>query len=207
MNLSDLMLWLAPVIVVSGGICLSHVKKMKLLRYIIYGAVFFTAFLIDLNSLKFSDYRLDIALFLSVTLVFSEIFWNLIRSANKTVAMLSLFAAILLFAFVYKQWAILGPAKVRTLWESPVVSEFTRGADGYKIRESVSGQRINARTLKLYKCMRHTPLEKFKGKFRVPEGYYNAQFRFRWYVKKGVINVELIGDSDILWTLHDGNLE
>ncbi len=167
----------------------------------------FTAFLIDLNSLKFSDYRLNIILFLSVTLVFSEIFWKLIRSAKKSIATISLITGILLFTFAYKQWVLLGPAKFSTIWESPVVSEFTRGADRYKVRELVSGQSNNDRTFKLYKCMRSMPLERFKGKFRVPEGYNNAQFRFRWYIKMGVINVELIGDSDTLWTLHDGNLE
>ncbi len=200
-------MWLAPFLVVSTGFCFSRIKKMRSLRYVSYAVILFIAFLTDLNSLKFSNYRLDIALFLSVTLIFSEFFWSIIRFRNKVFIAISLVTGILVFGYIFRLWFINGPDQICSFWKSQVVSEYSRSTDPgstakYKIREQVKRQKGD-RTFKLYKCLKHVPMEKLLGKFRAPEGYGNAQFSFRWYVKNGTVMVDLIGDSDTLWTLKE----
>ncbi|NLL12666.1 MAG: hypothetical protein GX267_04610 [Fibrobacter sp.] len=202
----NLMLWLAPFFVVSLGFFLSRVKRLRPQRYVFYAVILFIAFLIDLNSLKFSNYRLDIALFLFVTLVFSELFWSIKRSRNKIFNTISLVTGILIFSYLFRQWFISGPVHVCSLWESQVVSEHSRGDIKYRVREPLKNS-DQARTFKLYKCLKYIPMEKFMGKFTIPQGYDRAQFRFRWYKKNGAVMVDIIGDSDTLWTLQGGILE
>lgn len=208
MNLMlDLMLWLAPFFVVSAGFCLSRVKKMRSQRYAFYAVILFIAFLIDLNSLKFSNYRLDIALVLSLTLIFSDFFWSINRTRNKVFYTISLVTGILIFSYIFRQWFISGPVHTSSLWESKVTSEHSRGNEKYRVREPLKRQRVQGRTFKLYKCLKHIPMEKYMGKFIIPQGYDKAQFRFRWWIKNGAVMVDIIGDSDTLWTLHGGTLE
>ncbi len=208
MNLMvDLVLWLTPFFAVFAGLFLSRVKKMRLQRYVLYGIILFIAFLVDLNSLKFSNYRLNIALFLSVTLIFSELFWSINRSRNKVFRKISLIVGILIFGYVFRQWFISGPVHTCSLWESQVVSEYSIRDDIYKVREQAKKQEAYGRTFKLNKCLKYVPMEKYLSKFTIPEGYDRAQFSFRWYIKKGTVMVDLIGDSDTLWTLQGGILE
>jgi hypothetical protein len=181
---------------------------MRSQRYIFYVVILFIAFLTDLNSLKFSNYRLDIALFLSVTLIFSEFFWSIIHFRNKFFFTISLVTGILVFGYILRLWFINGPDQICSFWKSQVVSEYSRctepgSTDKYKIREQLKRQKCQDRTFKLYKCLKHVPMEKLMGKFRAPEGYENAQFSFRWYVKNGTVMVDLIGNSDTLWTLKE----
>ena len=92
----DLMLWLAPFFLVSGGFCLSRFKKMRFQRYVFYAVILCVAFLIDLNSLKFSNHWLNVTWFLSLTLIFSEIFWSVNRFKNRLFYSISLVMGILI---------------------------------------------------------------------------------------------------------------
>lgn len=205
--LMDLVLWLAPIFVVSTGFFLSRVKKMRSQRYFFYAVILFLAFLIDLNSLKFSNYRIDIALFLSVTLVISEFFWGIIGSRNKVFRTISLVSGILVFSYVFRHWFVSGPLHICSLWESKVVSEYSGRNGRYHVREQLGKQGNQDRTFRLYKCLKNIPMEKFIGKFRTPDGYDRAQFNFRWYIKNGAVMVDIIGGSDTLWTLKEDFLE
>jgi len=202
----DLILWLAPFFAVFAGLGLSRIKKMRSQRYLFYAVILFIAFLIDLNSLKFSNFRLDIALSLSVTLILSEFFWSINRSRNKVFFTISLVTGILIFSYLFRQWFISGPVNVCSLWESKVVSEHSIGNVKYKVREPLK-KNDQGRTFILYKCLKYLPLEKFMEKFTTPQGYDRAQFRFRWHIKNGAIMADIIGDSDTLWTLQGVILE
>lgn len=203
----DLMLWLAPFFLVSGGFCLSRFKKMRFQRYVFYAVILCVAFLIDLNSLKFSNHWLNVTWFLSLTLIFSEIFWSVNRFKNRLFYLISLVMGILIFSYTFRQWLIRGPGQVSSLWESKVVSEHSRGDDRYRIREEIKDQKTHDKTFKLYKCLRFMPMEKYKDKFKIPDGYDRAQFRFRWHVRNGAVMVDIIGDYDVLWTLLGETVE
>lgn len=201
MNFWEFVLWLAPVFIVAGGLFLSNLKKIRTLRYVFYSLVLFTAFLIDLNNVIFSNYKLNMILFLVVSLFFSEFFWKMLRSKKRILVILSVISGLLLFAFEYKDWVFTGPTHFRVLWESPVVSEYKKENEIYKLRESVKSACDKSRIFKLYKCTGFLTLEKYKDQFKVPEGYRNAQFHFRWHHKASGVSVDLIGESDTLWTL------
>ena len=88
-----------------------------------------------------------------------------------------------------------------------MVSEHSRGDDRYRIREEIKDQKTHDKTFKLYKCLRFMPMEKYKDKFKIPDGYDRAQFRFRWHVRNGAVMVDIIGDYDVLWTLLGETVE
>ncbi len=208
MNLMvDLILWMAPFIVVLAGLGLSRIKAMRSQRYVFYAVILFIAFLIDLNSLKFSNFRLDIALSLSVTLIVSEFFWRMVRSRNKVFFTTSLVIGILIFGYQFRQWIISGPVNASYLWESQVASEHSTKDAKYKLIEPFKMKYANGRTFKLYKCLKYLPMEKFMEKYTTPQGYERAEFSFRWYIKNGAVMVDIIGNSDTLWTLKEGILE
>lgn len=205
MNSGYQILWLAPVLASATGVLLSLIKDFRKIRYCVYFVILFIAFLFDLMSLSFTSDIMDTVFLLIVALSLSEIYWKLFRFKNRVFYTLSVVIGLFIFIFAFKPWFSGGPENVKRNWESQIVSEHTRHAVKYTVKEiKVLNKKRLLRKFRVNKNSKYLPLEKLIGTYTVPEGYYNAEFRFNWTTKENKFGVDLIGDKDVLWTIGEG---
>jgi hypothetical protein len=198
-------IWLLPCIVVAAAFFTSGIKRFRFGRLGIYFVVLFSAFLLDLQSLSFRVDRIDFALEMTVLFVIADFFWRGIRKRNTVFRIGVLALGLGFFCLKYIDWFFAGTASVDALKETMHLSTFKAHQKIFFVKEHLEFSLKKARSpnITLYRTFKVSPLEQQIDRFEVPEGYENTPLSFSWTTTPQSVSVQIIGDSDTLWTLGD----
>ena len=140
MNIANSVLWLLPLVLVGAGFLLSGVKKFRFGRLGGMVAVFLAAFLQDLQATSFRNDTLDSIFSLFVLMVFTDLFWRIIRLKTKIVRVVGLLTGIILFTVFYGDWISGGPKNIFTKHSAKIISEYKNGKQAYFIKRRPAPQ-------------------------------------------------------------------
>jgi hypothetical protein len=198
MNTSMVVLkWLLPFFVIVLGFLLHNITWKRKIKFALYSVVIFSAFLCDLNKISFvNDAHDKIAGFAFMVIVFDCIFSFFKNKANK-VRIVANSVVMLIYLVLHLNWIFSGPNKNQTYWNSGIVSIHDYTTDSMVLKE----KKTKIRKFILSKRLRVRPFEKYVHSFAAPDGYYLAQFTYKWkQTAKGTM-VDLYDDSTLIWTL------
>lgn len=205
MKSPDFLLWLSPLFTVFAGLLLFFFKKFKKIRIATCLVVLFVTFLFDLTSISFQSDYYDLMLLLLATLFVSEVFWNILRIKQKKIIVVFLVLGIAGFFLTFKEWINQGPVYVTESYNTSIISRYAKDDQNYILKENNKSNAYKTKTIKLYRLIKLFHLEQHRGTFQVPDSYLCASFKFKWRLADSGVMVDLVGNSDTLWTLKDAN--
>ncbi len=207
MNTAHFLIWVTPILVLIAGFFASMIKQFRMGRYGIYLGVLFLAFILDLQSTSFKFDVLDFVFSQLVLLVLADFFWRVVRGKAVVLRVIGLITGCVLFGLTYKEWILKGPgpASMQHVQQSKRLSEYKAHNKIFFIKEDRSNNRKSGPvcTLNLLKSGQLSITEQRIDHFEVPFGYENTVFSFAWTTTTESISVQIIGDTDTLWTLGD----
>jgi hypothetical protein len=204
-SLYQMLLWMTPFFMLGIGFLTSMVKRFRLTRYGIYCIILLIAFLFDLQSKSFCNDKFDLVFTQFVVWVFADFFWRIIRRKNRVVRIIGLTAGLLLFFWNYHEWIFVGPVSLNRLWNAQVVAEKSAKKTVYYVKRRCQARFRKEPVCNLVFLKQVTPafLEQRIDLFTIPEGYETAQLTFIWQQVEELQTVQVVGNSDTLWTLTE----
>ncbi len=204
MSLTNILLWLVPFLLIAAAFFSFRLKTFRGLRYKIYGVILFVAFLSDLTGFSFRADQFDTVIKMLVLFVISEACWNLLRIKNRNAAKVLIFCCIAVFGLVYSSWIFQGPKNAERLWKAETVDRYKNDQAEYVVKERRLLKGIKkVRVFELYKNINSLPLESKIRTWEAAEGYYRADFNYRWSYSYSGVRLDLISGKDTLWTLGE----
>jgi hypothetical protein len=198
-------MWLAPFLVIPVSYLTYREKKYRSTRFWIYGIILVTAFLSDLTSVSSTVDQIDTMLTLAVAIIIGELFWKLIHIKNKVMRTFFIICSLIAFTMMFKNWILSGPKNSDFKWRSPIADSYEGKMHHYTVKESKKNDKNRiVRTYELQKKISFFPLEKNVRSYRVPLGYSNSEFNFKWSDTSKGVRLDLVSDGDIIWTLGEG---
>ncbi|MCX7726644.1 MAG: hypothetical protein N2053_07320 [Chitinispirillaceae bacterium] len=194
---------LIPSLVVVIGYFTSKITSHREIRYLISFLILLLAFITDLQSFSFSSYYGDLIFSIIVSSVFSDIVWRFYKRKNKILKVGALTVGVILFASEYHDWILSGPINIDKITKDNILSYSKKGDKIYCTKMHCSRYtKISKRCdIKLIRCFPLKIFEKEIESYKVPKGYENADFTFRWDTTGRDIAAYVIGNKDTLWTL------
>jgi hypothetical protein len=203
MDSYSLIIWICPFFTIISAFFTSKIKQFQNQRYTFYFIVLFIIFLLNLQTISFTNDIIDLIFTQIVLLVVADFFWRSIFMKSTFFRNSMLIIAILLLAVTYRNWTLGGPKRVGGYYTTSIVTHSTGQYKGYYVKQRQSIMKSNSSSMELYKERMVAILEKKLSSYTIPEGYRNSTFTFKWHIFNHRIAVCIIGDKDTLWTLTD----
>ena len=193
--------WLIPLFIPPVAYVSHRWLPHKKVRMALYSVVIVAAFVFDLLFISFRNQTLDTIFYLTLTLVFVEIYWSLVGLGGKKFFLISFVPAVMLYVFVNLSWFASGPVPQDRRHFS-CMDSFSRKDTTYTLKRRISRDiRVPSYEYTLNKSIPNTPFEKRLDSYVTPEGYFNAEYSYIWKVGGGTVSLNLIADEDTLWLL------
>ena len=201
--------WFIMIFVTLAGFAVGRWVPAHRFR-ILFGAVLLlTAFIFDLNNVKFRSEIANFVFYLLILVTVSETFWACVRKNSKILLSGALVMLIPVFIYVYAAMLLILPLPCHEN-RSELVSGYA-GCDfgNYTVRKRLSFDPFSPAMLyTLSRNIRKTPLRKQVDKFTAPRGYVEAAFAPEWQCRAdGKAKALLFIDGYLLWTLEEKSEE
>lgn len=205
MEFKGLLLWLAPLLIITAAFFTSAIKRYTYERYGIYFVVILLAFLLDLQALSFPIDIFDTLFSFVVLLIVSDFFWRGVRLKQNLLKFSSLIIALILLVITYQTWVLEGPINVKNHIFSKVLVHSRPPVKGFHVKQRalLTTDTTSTSSLELYKKRCFSLLEQRLSTYAIAEGYENATFAFRWRFFENRIAADVIANTDTIWTLTD----
>lgn len=204
MLISQLLLYSALPVIPVVGFVLARLKRYNRLRAAVFAVVLFAAFLFDLLSTSFCNDRFDTGLKLLVALALSELFFRLTRFKRKGLFITALLTGALVFFWINRGWITAGPQHAHELWQDHVLTQHSLSHKKYRIKKrTIFVFCKRSYDLVLFRQGKAALIERELNHYNLPEGYENADYSFAWKDRTHPLQVQIIGNTDTLWTLED----
>ncbi|NLE01200.1 MAG: hypothetical protein GX640_15140 [Fibrobacter sp.] len=197
--------WGLPLLLIPVSFLTYRMKNKKKKRYLVYIFILFVAFIFNLTGISFKVDFLDSTLYLVVSFIICEFCWSITRIKNRPLVTLFVICGVILFGAAYKDWLVGGPQKNNSLRATTIKDRYIIRENVYTVKErNTFTAKGMTKTIALYRDITKHPFETRIGEYVLPEGYFKAQIRYHWTRTPRGVKLNLIGDSDTLWSLGDG---
>lgn len=204
MLISELLLYLALPVIPVVGFLLARLRRFNRLRAAVFAVVLFVAFLFDLLSTSFCNDPFDTGLKLLVALSLSELYFRFTRFKRKGLFVTAVLTGALVFFWVNRGWITTGPERAHELWQDRVVTQHALPHKEYRIKKrTIFAFCKRSYALVLFRQGRAALVERELNQYNLPQGYEDADYSFTWKDRMHPLQVQIIGNTDTLWTFED----
>lgn len=197
--------WFLIVFIGALGFALNKWTPLKKIRYFVYGVIFLTAFIFDLNHISFASNNLNALLYLAVLTAMTELVW-LCGAQKKSILLgAGLVVFVPLFIYIYAAALLIIPFPCHEN-KNVTIGKYICGSESYILKKSPKLDVFEpGHVYTLYRSIQRYPLEKRVDKYTTPKGYYDSYINPKHKCLPDGVKIDLYVDDDyVLWSLGVG---